>query len=78
MPRRLSILNLYLAAGLFLFLTAPPLSAQHEPIAVHFHSVAQEAPITPAVREWRYKPTLLDGQPIEVIATITINFRLEG
>jgi len=31
-----------------------------------------------AVRQWRYQPTLLNGQPIEVITTIAINFRLEG
>lgn len=31
-----------------------------------------------AVRQWRYQPTLLNGQPIEVVTTIAINFRLEG
>jgi protein TonB len=29
-----------------------------------------------AVKEWRYKPTLLNGDPVEVITTITINFTL--
>jgi TonB family protein len=29
-----------------------------------------------AVRQWRYKPTLLNGEPVEVITTITINFTL--
>ena len=29
-----------------------------------------------AVRQWRYKPTLLNGQPVEVITTITVNFTL--
>lgn len=29
-----------------------------------------------AVREWRYKPTLLDGQPVEVETLITVNFVL--
>jgi TonB family protein len=29
-----------------------------------------------AVREWRYQPTLLNGQPVEVITTVTVNFRL--
>ena len=29
-----------------------------------------------AVKEWRYKPTLLNGQPVEVLTTITINFTL--
>jgi TonB family protein len=31
-----------------------------------------------AVRQWRYQPTLLNGQPIEVVTTITISFHLEG
>ena len=30
-----------------------------------------------AVRQWRYTPTLLNGEPVELIATITINFRPE-
>lgn len=29
-----------------------------------------------AVRQWRYEPTLLDGQAVPVIMTITVNFRL--
>ena len=31
-----------------------------------------------AVRRWRYKPTLLSGQPVEVETTITVNFKLGG
>ncbi|MFI5174028.1 MAG: energy transducer TonB [Terriglobia bacterium] len=31
-----------------------------------------------AVKEWRYRPTLLNGQPVEVITTITVNFKLSG
>jgi protein TonB len=34
-----------------------------------------EAALT-AVRQWRYTPTLLDGQPIAVIMTVTVQFRL--
>ncbi len=30
-----------------------------------------------AVRQWRYQPTLLNGQPVEVVTTITVDFRLE-
>ena len=30
-----------------------------------------------AVSQWQYQPTLLNGQPIEVVTTITLNFRLE-
>jgi protein TonB len=29
-----------------------------------------------AVREWRYTPTLLNGQPVSVVMTVTVNFRL--
>ncbi|HLJ50355.1 MAG TPA: M56 family metallopeptidase [Bryobacteraceae bacterium] len=29
-----------------------------------------------AVRSWRYEPTLLNGAPVEVVTTITVNFRL--
>src|SRR5262249_38066466 len=30
-----------------------------------------------AVPEWVYEPTLLNGEPVEVIAPITVTFRLE-
>lgn len=30
-----------------------------------------------SVRQWRYQPTLQDGQPVEVATTIDLNFRLE-
>jgi TonB family protein len=30
-----------------------------------------------AVRHWRYQPTLLNGDPIEVVTTITVDFRLQ-
>ncbi len=29
-----------------------------------------------AVQNWRYQPTLLNGEPVEVVTTITVNFRL--
>lgn len=31
-----------------------------------------------AVRQWRFTPTLLNGQPVPVIMTVTVNFTLEG
>ncbi len=31
-----------------------------------------------AVKQWRYRPTLLNGEPVEVETTITVNFRLRG
>jgi TonB family protein len=30
-----------------------------------------------AIRFWRYEPTLLNGVPVEVVTTITLDFRLE-
>jgi TonB family protein len=30
-----------------------------------------------AVKSWRYEPTLLNGQPIEVVTTVTCDFRLK-
>ncbi len=29
-----------------------------------------------AARQWRYEPTLLNGSPVEVVTTITVNFKL--
>ena len=29
-----------------------------------------------AVRQWKYQPTLLNGQPIPVIVRVTVTFRL--
>lgn len=31
-----------------------------------------------AVRQWRYRPYLLNGEPVEVDTTITVNFTLSG
>jgi TonB family protein len=30
-----------------------------------------------AVRQWRYQPTLLNGQPVEVVTTVTVTFELD-
>jgi TonB family protein len=32
---------------------------------------------TDAVRQWRFDPTLLNGEPVEVVMTVTVNFELE-
>lgn len=31
-----------------------------------------------AVRQWRYKPVLLNGEPVEVESVVAVNFKLEG
>ena len=31
-----------------------------------------------AVKQWRYKPYYLNGEPVEVDTTITVNFTLGG
>ena len=30
-----------------------------------------------AVKQWKYQPTLLNGEPVEVMTTVTVNFRLQ-
>jgi TonB family protein len=30
-----------------------------------------------AVKQWHYRPTLLNGEPVEVVTTITVNFQLQ-
>jgi protein TonB len=31
-----------------------------------------------AVKQWRYSPTLLNGVPVPIVMTVTVNFRLSG
>jgi len=31
-----------------------------------------------AVKQWRYKPTMLNGEPVEVDTTISVVFTLGG
>ncbi|HET8668096.1 MAG TPA: energy transducer TonB [Terriglobales bacterium] len=31
-----------------------------------------------AVKQWRYKPYILNGQPVDVDTTITVNFNMAG
>jgi periplasmic protein TonB len=39
------------------------------------HPLLVPAPIA-AVKQWRYRPVLLNGEPVEVDTTITVNFQL--
>jgi protein TonB len=40
------------------------------------HPLLDEAALT-AVRQWKYSPTLLNGEPVPVIATVTVIFNLK-
>jgi protein TonB len=40
------------------------------------HPLLNEAAIE-AVKQWRYRPQILNGQPIDVITTITVNFSFQ-
>ena len=31
-----------------------------------------------AVNQWRYRPTLLNGTPVEVVTQVDVNFTLRG
>jgi protein TonB len=31
-----------------------------------------------AVKQWRYRPYILNGEPVEVDTTVTVNFTLSG
>ena len=42
---------------------------------VNGHPLLVEA-ATPAVQQWQYSPTLLNGEPVEVITAIDVNFTL--
>jgi protein TonB len=39
------------------------------------HILLNEAALE-AVKQWRYRPTLLNGEPVEVITNIVVTFRL--
>ncbi|MGI8782414.1 MAG: energy transducer TonB [Acidobacteriota bacterium] len=41
------------------------------------HSLLDSAAVD-AVKQWRYKPTLLNGEPVPVIATVMVQFSLDG
>jgi protein TonB len=42
---------------------------------VHGHPLLVNA-ARAAVEQWRYRPTLLNGQPVEVVTDIIVNFTL--
>ena len=44
--------------------------------AVSGHPLLQQAAVQ-AVRQWRFSPTLLSGQPVKVSGVVTVNFALQ-
>lgn len=44
---------------------------------VNGHPLLVQAAID-AVRQWRYRPYMLNGEPVEVETQITVNFTLAG
>src|SRR5208337_4060892 len=44
------------------------------PKVIHGNSILAQAAVA-AVRQWRYKPYYLDGQPVEIQTQITVNFK---
>lgn len=44
---------------------------------VQGHPLLDKAAVD-AVKQWRYKPTLLNGEPVPVIATVTFQYALDG
>jgi periplasmic protein TonB len=48
----------------------------HSLVVVSGHPILAQAAVA-AVRDWRYRPTLLSGQPVEVETEITVKFVLE-
>ena len=41
------------------------------------HPLLQQAALQ-AVSQWRYRPTLLNGEPVEVVTTIDVVFTLSS
>jgi len=48
------------------------LSVMNQSVDAELASAAMDA-----VKQWHYQPTLLNGEPVEVVSTIAVTFRLE-
>jgi protein TonB len=42
--------------------------------ALSGHPLLRDAAVS-AAREWKFKPTLRDGNPVKVVGTLTFNFK---
>ncbi len=52
--------------------TPSSITPQNTSVNAEFVAAAQDA-----VKQWRYQPTLLNGEPIDVLTTITVDFKLQ-
>jgi protein TonB len=43
---------------------------------VRGHPLLLQAAID-AVKQWKYRPTMLNGEPVDVVTTITVTFTLQ-
>jgi periplasmic protein TonB len=57
------------------FLSLAPAQAAQAALITPAEAVTGETAID-AVKQWIYTPTLLNGVPVPVIMTVTVNFRL--
>ena len=57
--------------------------ATHMSSGLLLHVVSTASPLLnqaalDAVKQWKYKPYILNGEPVEVDTNITVNFTLSG
>jgi TonB family protein len=52
--------------------TPSSVTPQNTSVNAEFVAAAQDA-----VKQWRYQPTLLNGEPIDILTTITVDFKLQ-
>jgi TonB family protein len=52
--------------------TPSSIKPQNTAVNAEFVAAAEDA-----VKQWRYQPTLLNGEPIDVLTTITVDFKLQ-
>ena len=53
-----------------------PVFTLRESKLVRWRTFPNQESALEAVKQWLYKPTLLNGDPVEVITTIDVNFTL--
>ena len=50
--------------------------ARARALTVEAHPDLAQAAVD-AVRQWRFEPTLLNGSPVEIVMTVSVDFSLE-